>query len=78
MSHAAIKPANKIKWNEIAAVGRPPRELRTYVAGACEVPRTFLCRGQYSLFTSTMHEDGSGFADEKDDPVQAWAVIDGF
>ena len=30
------------------------------------------------MFTSRMHGDGSGFEDEADDTVQAWAVIDGF
>lgn len=77
-NHAGIKPASKINWNEIEKVGRPTRELRIQEIGKCKVPRIFLCRGEYSIFTSTMFEDGSGFADEENDPAKAWAVIDGF
>lgn len=66
----------KVKWNEIAKVGMPPKELR--FIGVNEVERTFLCRGEYSIFTSPVFGDGSGFVDEGDDTVQAWAIVDGF
>lgn len=61
----------KVKWNEMARVGRPPVDLRTVSIGPNAVPRTFLCRGEWSIFTSCMHDDGSGFAEESNDVVQA-------
>ena len=73
-----IAAPTQVKWNEIAKVGLPPEALRSYSVGSNAVPRTFLCRGEWSMFTSRMHGDGSGFEDEADDTVQAWAVIDGF
>lgn len=71
-----IASASKVKWNEIQAVGLPTDDLR--FVGENKVPRTFLCRGEYSIFTSAMFNDGSGFADELDDPAKAWAVVEGF
>ena len=68
----------KVRWNEISKVGMPPPELRTYSIGPNLVSRTFLCRGEWTLFTGRVHADGSGFQGEDDDVVQAWAVIDGF
>ncbi|TXH00080.1 MAG: hypothetical protein E6R08_01185 [Nevskiaceae bacterium] len=68
----------KVKWHEIAQVGTPPLELRSYAVGPNVVPRIFLCRGEWSIFTSRMHSDGSGFEQQEDDVVQAWAIIDGF
>lgn len=65
----------KVQWNEVAKVGLPPADMRVH--GAPERPRTFLCRGGWSLFTSRMHDDGSGFESETDDPVQAWAIVHG-
>lgn len=71
-----IAPPTKVRWNYIDKVGTPPRELCTI--GETQIPRTFLCRGHYSLFTSTLFDDLSGFTDQGDDPVVAWAVIDEF
>lgn len=71
----ALQRTTIVRWNEISAVGMPPLELRTCPTGA---PRGFLCRGGYSIFCSFMFDDGSGFMDEQDDPVEAWAVIEGF
>lgn len=72
---ATIATSTKVKWNEIEKVGIPSKELRSVGNG---LPRTFLCRGQYSIFTSMMFDDGSGFADADHDEVIAWAVIDGY
>lgn len=69
---------SRVKWNEIARVGMPSAELQNYPVGPNVVPRIFLCRGEWSIFTSRMHSDGSGFDQEDDDVVQAWAIIDGF
>lgn len=72
---AEIKKPTKVAWNEIEKVGRPSREMSTMENGA---PRTFLCRGEYSIFVSTMFDDLSGFAEEGEDKAQAWAVIEGY
>jgi len=68
----------KVRWNEIAKVGMPPDDLRFYPNGPNLVPRTFLCRGEWSIFTSRMYSDGSGFSEEDGDGATAWAIIDGF
>lgn len=75
MSTPAIAAATAVAWNELAEVGMPSAELRS--VGPNDLPRTFLCRGEYSIFTSTVYSDGSGFASEDDDPVKAWAMIQG-
>lgn len=46
--------------------------------GEGAVPRIFLCRGEWSIFTSTMFDDASGFTAAETDQVVAWAVIEGF
>lgn len=74
----SVAAPTKVKWNERAKVGMPPPELRNIMIGSNEVPRTFLCRGEWSIFTSTVYADGSGFESEAEDVVQAWAVIEGF
>lgn len=71
-----IAVPTKVKWNEISEVGMPAKALAGLEEGA--VPRTFLCRGEWSIFTSTMFNDGSGFADAQADAAVAWAVIEGF
>lgn len=73
-----IYAPTKVKWNERSKVGFPPKELWTMQVGPNTVHRTFLCRGEWSIFTSTVYSDGSGFEAEREDIVQAWAVIDGF
>jgi hypothetical protein len=70
----------KVKWNEIEKVGYPGPELRTNSNGA---PRTFLVRGEWSLYTAFVFNDGSGFDTgggdgAPDDAAKAWAIIDGF
>lgn len=73
---AALAAPTKVSWNEIAKVGMPSREVRSQ--GLNNAPRTFLCRGSWSIFTSTMFADGSEFVEEDLDTVMAWAIIDGF
>lgn len=70
-----IKPT-KVKWHEISKVGMPPLALRKF--GINNMDRSFLCRGDYSLFVSTVYEDGSGFAQQEDDQAIAWALIADF
>lgn len=71
-----IASPTKVKWNEIAEVGMPTKAMAGLEEGA--IPRTFLCRGEWSIFTSTMFDDGSGFTDAETDAAVAWAVIEGF
>ena len=71
-----VSVPTKVKWNVIQEVGLPAKGLR--IVGDNEMPRTFLCRGEYTIFTSFMFSDGSGFAEEDQDKTVAWAVIDGF
>jgi hypothetical protein len=74
----SVTAPTKVKWNEIIEVGMPTVDLRTVKVGPHEQPRTFLCRGEWSIFTSPLHFDGSGFVAEESDVVKAWAIIDGY
>jgi hypothetical protein len=67
----------KVKWHEIATEGMPPKEIRLYANG---VDRTFLVRGEWSIYTAYVYSDGSGFdtPEHNSDTAIAWAVIDGF
>lgn len=67
----------KVKWHEIAKVGMPPKEVRLNENG---VDRTFLVRGEWSIFTAYLFNDGSGFdsPEYSSDSAVAWAIVDGF
>jgi hypothetical protein len=67
-----------VNWHEIETEGMPEKSLRT-VNG--HIPRTFLIRGEYSITTASMIQQGSGCFDTDPsycDNIIAWAVIDGF
>lgn len=64
-----------VNWQEIAEAGMPPAALRKKENG---LDRTFLVRGEYSLYTAHVFADGSGFDADTDDTPVAWAAIVGF
>lgn len=67
-----------VQWNQIAEIGYPPAELWLTGPSGGEGPRKFLVRGVYTLDCAYMHSDGSGFNTDMDEPVVAWAVVEGF
>lgn len=74
-----IKKPTKVKWNVIAEVGTPPKELY-FQDEKCQIERAFLVKGEYSLQVAFLYHDGSGFdmpEGSMDTPV-AWAVVEGF
>lgn len=69
---------SSIKWQSLAKVGMPPKELRK-IEGT-EVSRTFLLRGEYSITTAFAYDDGSGFITDElfTDNITDWAIVEGF
>lgn len=67
-----------VNWHEIETEGMPKKSLRT-VNG--DIPRIFLIRGEYSITTACMVEQGSACFDTEPnycDNIIAWAIIEGF
>lgn len=69
---------SKIKWQSLAKVGMPPKELRTI--DGTNVSRTFLLRGEYSITIAYAYDDGSGFMTDElfTDNITDWAIVEGF
>lgn len=78
VSAALATRPNKIVWAALGVVGMPAKEVRYTGSPEAPVPRKFLVRGEYSLDTAYVFEDGSGFDTQMAEPVLAWAIIDGF
>lgn len=65
----------KVQWHYIAEVGYAPKELRVRDTGAA---RSFLVKGDWSLFVAYLFQDGSGFDTDEADCALAWALVEGF
>ncbi len=71
-----------VHWHEVAEVGFPPRELRSFTVEGRSHPRVFLCRVGFAVCLRIVTGDDDGFMDENDicqgEKIEAWAVFDCF